>query len=135
MNTHFQYGDAVSTMERAGEVDLISQRVAKLLQRSRKFRRRGDRAHRRQFARLLKDQRAVDVTVRLTDEVIRIVKKRDAAKRFRQISKDASIHLGLLNYLGIKFASVATLIAPGLVISAVTKKVRSTSKRAILDAV
>ncbi|MFZ9250348.1 MAG: bifunctional proline dehydrogenase/L-glutamate gamma-semialdehyde dehydrogenase [Candidatus Nanopelagicaceae bacterium] len=134
MNTHFQYGDAVSAMERTGEVDLISQRVAKLLQRSRKFRRRGDRAHRRQFARLLKDQRAVDVTVRLTDEVIRIVKKRDAAKRFRQISKDASIHLGLLNYLGIKFASLATLIAPGLVISAVTKKVRSTSKRAILGA-
>jgi len=134
MNTDFQYGDAVSAMERTDTVDQISQRVSKFLERSRKFRERGDRTHRRQFARLLKDQRAVDVTVRLTDEVIRIVKKRDAAKRFRQISKDATIHLGLINYLGIKFAAIATFIAPSLVISAVTRKVRATSKRAILGA-
>ena len=118
--------------ERPIDADAIASRVARLLERSEKFRARGDRAHRRQFARLLKDQRAIDVTVRLTDEVIRIVKKRDAARRFRQIAREASIHLGILNYLGIKFAALSSLIAPSLVIAAVTKKVRATSKRAIL---
>lgn len=108
--------------------------VEELLIAAGKNRKRADRVHRRRFARLLKDPKAIDLTIRLTDEVIRIVDRKEAARRFRQITKEASLGLGVIDFLGIKLASMTSLILPKLTIAIVTAKVRSTSKRAILAA-
>ncbi len=108
--------------------------VEDLLRRAEKNRRRADRIHRRRFARLLKDPKAIDLTIRLTDEVIRIIDRREAARRFRQIAREASLGLGLIDFLGIKVAAITSLFLPKLTIAIVTAKVRSTSKRAILAA-
>ena len=106
--------------------------VEALLASAEKNRKRADRIHRRRFARLLKDPKAIDLTIRLTDEVIRIVDRKEAARRFRQIARKASLGLGLIDFLGIKVAALTSLLMPRLTITIVTAKVRSTSKRAIL---
>ena len=113
-------------------VEATVREVAELLDLAGKNRARADRVHRRRFARLLKDPKAIDLTIRLTDEVIRIVKPREAARRFRQITKEATLGLGLIDFLSIKLASLTSLLLPKLTIAIVTAKVRSTSKRAIL---
>ena len=116
------------------DIEVTVNEVSELLDIAKSKRARADRTHRRRFARLLKDPKAIDLTIRLTDEVIRIVNAREAARRFRQIAKGATLGVGLLDFLSIKIASLASLLFPKLIISIVTAKVRSTSKRAILAA-
>jgi RHH-type proline utilization regulon transcriptional repressor/proline dehydrogenase/delta 1-pyrroline-5-carboxylate dehydrogenase len=86
------------------DVGATVREVAELLDLAGKNRARADRIHRRRFARLLKDPKAIDLTIRLTDEVIRIVNPREAARRFRQITKEATFGLGLIDFLSIKLA-------------------------------
>jgi RHH-type proline utilization regulon transcriptional repressor/proline dehydrogenase/delta 1-pyrroline-5-carboxylate dehydrogenase len=112
----------------------VIERVAQILEKSGKYRTRADRAHRKRFSRLLKDPSAVNLTIRLTDEVIRITSKKEAAARFREIAKSANFSLGFFNYFGIKIAALTSLILPSLTISIITWQVRSVSKRAILPA-
>ena len=116
------------------DTGLTVKEVSELLDIAKSKRARADRTHRRRFARLLKDPKAIDLTIRLTDEVIRIVSAREAARRFRQIAKDATLGIGLLDFLSIKLASFTSLFLPHLTIAIVTSKVRATSKRAILAA-
>ena len=116
------------------QIEATIKEVAELLEESERYRKRADRNHRRRFARLLKDPKAIELTIRLTDEVIRIVNPREAARRFRQIAKDATLGIGLFDFLGVKLAALVSLIFPRLTIKIVTAKVRSTSKRAILAA-
>lgn len=112
----------------------VIERVAQILEKSGKYRTRADRAHRKRFSRLLKDPSAVNLTIRLTDEVIRITSKKEAAARFREIAKGANFSLGFFNYFGIKIAALTSLFLPSLTISIITWQVRSVSKRAILPA-
>ena len=112
----------------------VIDRVAQILEKSDKYRTRADRAHRKRFSRLLKDPSAVNLTIRLTDEVIRITSKKEAAARFREIAKKANFSLGFFNYLGIKIAALTSLFLPALTISIITWQVKSVSKRAILPA-
>jgi len=116
------------------DTEVTVKEVSELLEIAKSKRARADRTHRRRFARLLKDPKAIDLTIRLTDEVIRIVNPREAARRFRQIAKEATLGLGLIDFLSIKLASLTSLLLPRLTIAIVTAKVRSTSKRAILAA-
>ena len=116
------------------DLSVTIQEVASLLDQASKRRNRADRTHRRRFARLLKDPRAIDLTIRLTDEVIRIVNAREAARRFRQIAKGATLGLGFIDFLSIKLAALVSFFLPKLTIKIITAKVRSTSKRAILAA-
>ncbi|MGA0866415.1 MAG: proline dehydrogenase family protein [Candidatus Nanopelagicaceae bacterium] len=128
------YRGAVNTRLTEPDVEVTIREVAELLADAAKNRTRADRTHRRRFARLLKDPKAIDLTIRLTDEVIRIVNPREAARRFRQIARGATLGLGLIDFLSIKLAALVSLIFPKLTIAIVTAKVRSTSKRAILAA-
>lgn len=110
-----------------------SERVVELLSSSDRHRKRRDRANRKRFARLLKDPMAVTVTMGLTDEVIRISDKRKSAKAFRRLAKASTIQLGLIDYLGIKFASPISRLLPRLTMAIVRKRVEIASHGIILN--
>jgi RHH-type proline utilization regulon transcriptional repressor/proline dehydrogenase/delta 1-pyrroline-5-carboxylate dehydrogenase len=109
--------------------------VDDLLVESKLRRTRSDIANRRRFARLLKDPRAIELTMMLTDEVMRINSMREAVRTFRRSSKKASISgLGSVDYLGIKIAKVFSYILPTLVMRIIHQRVRLGAKGIILPA-
>ncbi len=109
--------------------------VAELLTESEKKRSRHDEANRRRFARLLKDPAAIDLTMSLTDEVMRMSSMRQASRTLRRSAKIASVSgLGAFDYYGIKAASLASYIFPTLVMRVVHKRVRMAANGIILPA-
>jgi len=116
-------------------VDPATNLVITLLQESEKQRTRHDEANRKRFARLLKNPQAIALTMSLTDEVMRMTSVPRAARTFRRISKLANVQgLGLLDFLGIKLASPASIIFPGLVMKIVNARVRMAANGIILPA-
>ena len=94
---------------------------------------RKDSANRKRFARLFQDPVAIDVTITLTDEVMRIHATKQAVVIYARAAKKASIKgFGLLNSLGLHVSGLISKFAPRLVIAIVHKKVRSLSKGLIL---
>ncbi len=109
--------------------------VAELLTTSEKNRSRHDEANRKRFARLLRNPAAIELTMSLTDEVMRMSSMRNAARTLRRSAKGASISgLGAIDYFGIKAASVASYIFPTLVMQVVHKRVRMAANGIILPA-
>ena len=109
--------------------------VNKLIAESEKLRSRHDAANRRRFSRLLKDSDAIDLTMSLTDEVMRITSIRRAAKTFRRSARGVGRQgLGTLDYLGIKLAAPTSLLFPHLVMKIVHKRVRMAAEGIILPA-
>ena len=109
--------------------------VAQLLTESHNKRSRRDEANRKRFARLLKDPAAIDLTMSLTDEVMRMSSMRQAARTLRRSAKTASISgLGAFDYYGIKAASLASYLFPTLVMRVVHQRVRSAANGIILPA-
>ena len=121
------------------DVDLLAPNsislVADLLVQSEKHRSRHDEANRKRFARLLKDPAAIDLTMSLTDEVMRMSSMRHAARTLRRSAKGASISgLGAIDYFGIKAASAASYLFPTLVMRIVHQRVRMAANGIILPA-
>lgn len=121
------------------DIDSLSDRtislVSNLLTQSDKSRTRHDEANRKRFARLLKDPKAVALTMSLTDEVMRMSSMRNAAKTLRRTAKTAGISgLGLFDYVGIKAASAASYVFPSLVMKVVHQRVRMAANGIILPA-
>ncbi|MDP1852093.1 MAG: bifunctional proline dehydrogenase/L-glutamate gamma-semialdehyde dehydrogenase [Candidatus Planktophila sp.] len=109
--------------------------VEKLLVISSARRNRRDEANRKRFARLLKDPAAVQLTMALTDEVIRISSLKQAARTLRRISKLATSRgLGFLDFLGIKIGGLFSFLAPNQVMQIVHWRVRSAADGIILPA-
>ena len=66
------------------------------------IRNRKDRANRKRFAQLFKDPKAIEITITLTDEVMRIHAKKQAALIFARSAKSASIKgFGFVNAMGL----------------------------------
>jgi RHH-type proline utilization regulon transcriptional repressor/proline dehydrogenase/delta 1-pyrroline-5-carboxylate dehydrogenase len=108
-------------------------RVRVLLNDADKLRRRSEVASRKRFSRLFKDPKAIEVTITLTDEVMRIHSLRSSTNIFRRAAAKASIEgFGRLNAFGLKFLSVTSRVAPGLVIGTVTRRIRKYSRDLIL---
>ncbi|HEY3292306.1 MAG TPA: bifunctional proline dehydrogenase/L-glutamate gamma-semialdehyde dehydrogenase [Candidatus Nanopelagicaceae bacterium] len=121
------------------DIDHLSERtislVSNLLTQSDKTRTRHDEANRKRFARLLKDPKAVALTMSLTDEVMRMSSMRNAAKTLRRTAKTAGVSgLGLFDYVGIKVASAASYVFPSLVMKIVHQRVRMAANGIILPA-
>ena len=96
---------------------------------------RRERAARHRFARLLADRQALDVTVALTDEVMRFASTRNAVDALRRSARNASVAgFGLLNALGLRLSAALTRLAPLTVLRVVHARVRSLSADMILDA-
>lgn len=129
-------GEPLSTRKDIDELaDSSISCVEHLLIESSRDRRRRDKANRRRFARLLKDRASVELTMSLTDEVMRITSIPQAAKALRHNAQLATIKgLGLFDFVGLKIAAPVSKIFPGLVMPLVHWRVRAAAKGIILPA-
>lgn len=121
------------------DIDVTAQvsvrNAAQLIADSEALRSRREKANRKRFSRLFKDPTAIEVTITLTDEVMRIHSAREAAVIFRRVAKKASVTgFGLFNGFGLKVIGVLSRLTPGAVVKVVHSRVRSLSKDLILAA-
>ncbi len=97
------------------------------------IRNRKDRANRKRFAGLFKDPQAIEITITLTDEVMRIHATKQAALIFARAAKKASIKgFGIVNAFGLHLLGRISKIVPGIVIKIVHQRVRTFSQGMIL---
>ena len=121
------------------DIDVTAQvsirNAAQLIADSEGLRSRRERANRTRFSRLFKDTSAIEVTITLTDEVMRIHSPREAAVIFRRAAKKASVKgFGLFNGLGLKVIGTTSRVMPVTVVRIVHQRVRALSKDLILAA-
>jgi RHH-type proline utilization regulon transcriptional repressor/proline dehydrogenase/delta 1-pyrroline-5-carboxylate dehydrogenase len=116
---------AINSVEHARQLILSSE----------KLRSRREKANRKRFGRLFKDPKAIEVTITLTDEVMRIHSMREAIAIFNHAAKKASVKgFGPFNAFGLKFIRLVAVALPGLVVKLVHQRVRALSKDLILPA-
>ena len=97
------------------------------------LRTRGERANRKRFARLLRDRQAIEVTMTLTDEVMRVSSRRSAAGILRAAARRSSVAgFGLLNAVGLRLISLVSRVTPVIAVNVVHTRVRGLSKDLIL---
>ncbi|QLL23032.1 aldehyde dehydrogenase [Actinobacteria bacterium IMCC25003] len=108
-------------------------RTKELMEQSDKLRDRREKANRKRVARLFKDPKAIEATITLTDEVMRISSVKSSSRIFRRAAKKASITgFGPLNGLGLHAIGVISHVLPTPVVAAVHQRVRALSKDLIL---
>ena len=90
-------------------------------------------ANRRRFSRLFRDPKAIEVTITLTDEVMRIHSVKSSINIFRRAAAKASTEgFGRFNAFGLKILAAGSRLAPAPVINVVTKQIRHLSRALIL---
>ena len=83
----------------------------------------------------MRDSRALEATITLTDEVMRVQSPEAAARLLRVASSKSSIRgFGIFNSLGIRLLAASSLAFPAVAVSIVHRRVRSYSRDLILDA-
>jgi RHH-type proline utilization regulon transcriptional repressor/proline dehydrogenase/delta 1-pyrroline-5-carboxylate dehydrogenase len=108
-------------------------RARGLIDDAQRLRTRRERANRRRFSRLLKDRDAIEVTMTLTDEVMRVSQARSAAGILRSTAKRASVAgFGAFNALGLRLVALLSRPTPVLAVKVVHARVRGLSKDLIL---
>ena len=108
-------------------------RVRTLMDESDKTRKFDEKSSRRRVARLFKDQKAIQATITLTDEVMRIQSSDASARIFRRAAKQASIiGFGIVNAIGLKSLGIFSKLFPSLSVAIVHKTIRTLSKSQIL---
>jgi len=95
---------------------------------------RTERATRRRLRRLFDDPRAVEVTITLTDEVMRFTSAHSAARALRSAVSNATAKgFGPLNVLGLRAVTLCSYVAPSTALRIVNARVRRLSENLILD--
>jgi RHH-type proline utilization regulon transcriptional repressor/proline dehydrogenase/delta 1-pyrroline-5-carboxylate dehydrogenase len=113
--------------------DVAVERARALIHDADRLRGHAEKANRRRFSRLFRDPRAIEVTMTLTDEVMRIHSVKSSIKIFRRATAKASIEgFGAFNATGLKFLSASSRVAPAPVLDVVTRQIRRLSKDLIL---
>ncbi len=108
-------------------------RTKELMEQSDKLRDRREKANRKRVARLFKDPKAIEATITLTDEVMRISSVKSSSRIFRRAAKKASITgFGPLNGIGLHAIGIISNVLPTPVVAAVHQRVRALSKDLIL---
>ena len=109
--------------------------ATELLEIAKKKEARQEKSKKRQFARLVKDNRAIKATQQLTDQVIRIDSSKASAKMFRSIvRKVKSKGFSLIDYFGLKLLGLFSYVLRPVVLFIVTERVRIASKGIINSA-
>jgi RHH-type proline utilization regulon transcriptional repressor/proline dehydrogenase/delta 1-pyrroline-5-carboxylate dehydrogenase len=109
------------------------ERTKALMKESDKLRDRREKANRKRVARLFKDPKAIEATITLTDEVMRISSVKSSSRIFRRAAKKASIvGFGPINGIGLHAIGVLSHVLPTPVVAAVHQRVRALSKDLIL---
>ena len=127
----------VATFETDPKIDETAKtsvaQARNLIHTSDSLRTRKDSANRKRFAKLFKDPKAIEVTITLTDEVMRIHATKQAVTIFARAAKKASVRgFGFFNAIGLHFLRSISKVTPRLVIALVHGRVRSLSKGLIL---
>ena len=113
--------------------DTAVMRTKELMAQSDKLRDRREKANRKRVARLFKDPKAIEATITLTDEVMRISSVKSSSRIFRRAAKKASIvGFGPINGIGLHVIGVLSRVLPAPVVAAVHQRVRALSKDLIL---
>ena len=106
-----------------------------LIDSSSKHRSFSDKSNRKRIARLFRDSGAIEATVTLTDEVMRISSPKAASRLLRRAAAKASVRgFGLVNSIGLRLIALLSVLFPKLILRIVHWRVRSYSKGLILDA-
>jgi RHH-type proline utilization regulon transcriptional repressor/proline dehydrogenase/delta 1-pyrroline-5-carboxylate dehydrogenase len=96
---------------------------------------REERSTRRRFRRLFDDPQAVEVTITLTDEVMRFSSTSSAATALRVAVRHAtSTGFGLVNVVGLRCVALLSRVAPARALRIVNSRVRDLTQNLILDA-
>jgi RHH-type proline utilization regulon transcriptional repressor/proline dehydrogenase/delta 1-pyrroline-5-carboxylate dehydrogenase len=96
---------------------------------------RQERVTRKSLRRLFSDPRAVEVTITLTDEVMRFHTSESAAAALRDAAaKTSAKGFGLVNMAGLRTLALSSRVAPPLAMRVVAAKIRSLTENLILDA-
>ena len=107
--------------------------VRALIREADSLRTRAERATRRRFGRLLTDPQAIEVTITLTDEVMRINSVANSINIFRRAAAKSSIAgFGAFNAIGLHALAVLSRVAPTPVVKSVAQRVRHLSRNLIL---
>ncbi len=81
-------------------------RTKELMEQSDKLRDRREKANRKRVARLFKDPQAIEATITLTDEVMRISSVKSSSRIFRRAAKKRasldSVHLTELGFMQLE---------------------------------
>lgn len=105
-----------------------------LIESSNEYRNFRDNSNRKRIARLFKDPGAIEATITLTDEVMRISSPKAASRLLRRAAAKASVRgFGLVDSIGIRLIALLSVLFPTLVLKIVHWRVRSYSKGLILD--
>ncbi|HUZ41877.1 MAG TPA: bifunctional proline dehydrogenase/L-glutamate gamma-semialdehyde dehydrogenase [Acidimicrobiales bacterium] len=113
--------------------DSAIKNARELIDEAERLRDHSENANRRRFSRLFRDPRALEVTITLTDEVMRIDSVTSSMNIFRRAAAQASVEgFGLLNAAGLKFLAASSRLAPTSVIKAVARQIRHLSRDLIL---
>jgi RHH-type proline utilization regulon transcriptional repressor/proline dehydrogenase/delta 1-pyrroline-5-carboxylate dehydrogenase len=115
--------------------DLSVVRTLALIEESDATRARSERANRTRFSRLFQDPHAIEVTITLTDEVMRIRSVRSSINIFRRVAAKSSVTgFGPLNAVGLRGLALLSHVAPAPVVRLVHWRIRHLSKDLILPA-
>jgi RHH-type transcriptional regulator, proline utilization regulon repressor / proline dehydrogenase / delta 1-pyrroline-5-carboxylate dehydrogenase len=121
------------TVDRLGLETISTTRA--MIDAATRLRSRTDRANQKRIARLFDDPTALDVTVTLTDQVMRVASKQRGSALLREASRKARVAgFGAVNTAGLKSIGALSRVLPSLVLNAVHWRVRELSKGLILNA-
>ncbi|HUX05374.1 MAG TPA: bifunctional proline dehydrogenase/L-glutamate gamma-semialdehyde dehydrogenase [Acidimicrobiales bacterium] len=110
-------------------------RARALIRDAEALRSRHERSVRRRFVRLFRDPHALEVTITLTDEVMRYRSVTSATRLLRRASRRATlVGFGLLNVTGLRLLSLASRALPAPVTALVHSRIRALTGDLILDA-
>jgi RHH-type proline utilization regulon transcriptional repressor/proline dehydrogenase/delta 1-pyrroline-5-carboxylate dehydrogenase len=127
----------VSLIPTDPSIDVLSdsavERARSLIAEADRLRGHDEKANRRRFSRLFRDPRAIEVTITLTDEVMRINSVTSSINIFRRAASKASVEgFGAFHATGLKFLAATSRVAPAPVIKTVAAQIRRLSKDLIL---
>jgi len=112
-----------------------SARARRLIVDAESVRSRHERKTRKRFVRLFDDPQALDVTIALTDEVMRFTSTQSAVATLRRAADRSSIRgFGVLNALGLRVIALASRWVPHVVVRVVHARIASLSADLILNA-
>lgn len=115
--------------------DLSVVKALALIEEADATRSRSERANRTRFSRLFKDPRSIEVTITLTDEVMRIRSVHSSVRILRRTARKSSVTgFGVLNAAGLRGLAVLSRVAPAPVVGLVHRRIRRLSKDLILPA-
>ncbi len=115
--------------------DISVVKTLALIRQSDAARDHGQRSSRRRISRLLEDPRALEVTLTLTDEVMRVSSVGSAVTILRRAAAKSTVRgFGVVNAAGLRLLGVAAKCVPASAVRLVHYRVRSLSGDLILPA-